>query len=411
MHKYSKGGKFNQSNNDLKQNLNLIIEKELYPCVVFVFSRRECNELALNNVGLDALNSRERTRVKRFFKKSIERLDPEDRELYQVKELEFCLENGIGYHHAGLIPLLKEIVEILFADGLIKILFATTTFAIGLNMPARAVMFYKLKKFNGQAEEFLLPSEYLQMAGRAGRRGKDDKGYSLIYMPKAQMFMNQDVPNALQDMLNVKSGKLESKYKLTYRIILHVLSKDDGMHQLTRVMKSSFLENDSFNSKVDQIKKVNRLQEKLDNCADIECIKDSPDSIELYCNNLNELYKLNSEITSKYNQRQYIFPQVCEFTHDGQNYHIGTVMVNKEKGEIFVLTPDTVVKSPIEYEDTKSKAPNSIESQISQKNITKVFDYRLKTKVDFTGSMIKYSSKQQIVEELKTLDRNSKFVE
>lgn len=90
------------------------------------------------------------------------------------------LIRGIGVHHAGLLQLLKEIVEILFSDGYLKIVFATSTFAIGLNLPARCVVFTEMQKFNGEVRSILEASEYLQMAGRAGRRGKDDKGFSII---------------------------------------------------------------------------------------------------------------------------------------------------------------------------------------------------------------------------------------
>ncbi len=95
---------------------------------------------------------------------------------------------GIGYHHAGMLPIVKEIVEILFGDGFISAIFATTTFAIGINMPARSVIFTSVKKFNGSDNVILDPSEYLQMAGRAGRRGKDPIGSCLILLDPAFYF-------------------------------------------------------------------------------------------------------------------------------------------------------------------------------------------------------------------------------
>jgi antiviral helicase SKI2 len=270
-HKYQGGPKLNKANNDLKQNVQLIIEKELYPCVVFVFSRKQCSELCLGMVGIDALTSREKNKVKQFIKKAVNKLDPDDRNLHQIKELEFCLEQGVAYHHAGLLPILKEIVEILFAEGLIKVLFATTTFAMGLNMPARAVMFIKLEKFNGREEVFLEASEYLQMAGRAGRRGKDDVGYSIMYFEKAQMFKNQGIADKMNDMMNIKSGNLESKYKLTYRIILHVLGRGEtGMKEIQKIMRSSFLENDNYKAKLFETERIKMLEQKLGSCEEIE---------------------------------------------------------------------------------------------------------------------------------------------
>ena len=92
------------------------------------------------------------------------------------------MSRGIGIHHAGLLQILKELVEILFSDGYLKVVFATSTFAIGLNLPARSVVFTGLKKFDGSEFGTISTSEYLQMAGRAGRRGKDDCGFSVLCM-------------------------------------------------------------------------------------------------------------------------------------------------------------------------------------------------------------------------------------
>lgn len=90
------------------------------------------------------------------------------------------LENGIGIHHRGILPILKEIVEILFQERCIKILFATETFAMGINMPAKTVVFDSIRKYDGLEQRLLMSSEYIQMAGRAGRRGLDETGTVII---------------------------------------------------------------------------------------------------------------------------------------------------------------------------------------------------------------------------------------
>ena len=107
-------------------------------------------------------------------------LNEEDRKLNQIKDLLPLLLNGIGIHHSGLLPIMKEIVEILFQEGFIKCLFATETFSMGLNMPARTVVFTNVKKFDGKQTRYLRPGEYIQMSGRAGRRGKDDQGTVIL---------------------------------------------------------------------------------------------------------------------------------------------------------------------------------------------------------------------------------------
>lgn len=128
---------------------------------------------------------------------------------------------GIGVHHAGLLQILKEIVEILFSDGYLKIVFATSTFAIGLNLPARSVLFTQLKKFNGESLTTMTTSEYLQMAGRAGRRGKDDLGFSLISFDPdhGSIPSTQDIT----ELLESQGVTLESQLKVDYGTCLNVL--------------------------------------------------------------------------------------------------------------------------------------------------------------------------------------------
>lgn len=107
------------------------------------------------------------------------------------------LENGIGIHHSGILPILKEIVEMLFQERCVKVLFATETFAMGVNMPAKTVVFDSIKKFNGTESRILLPSEYIQMAGRAGRRGLDKTGTVII-------ICKEDVPSETDLMVLMK---------------------------------------------------------------------------------------------------------------------------------------------------------------------------------------------------------------
>lgn len=128
---------------------------------------------------------------------------------------------GIGVHHAGLLQLLKELVEILFSDGYLKVVFATSTFAIGLNLPARCVVFTQMRKFNGTEQATIEASEYLQMAGRAGRRGKDDRGFSIIC---ADPDLGSIPSNTeLLDLLDSKGVELASQLKINYRTCLNVL--------------------------------------------------------------------------------------------------------------------------------------------------------------------------------------------
>ena len=114
----------------------------------------------------------------------------------QVLQLSELLKRGIGIHHSGILPILKEVVECCFANGWVKLLFATETFAMGVNMPARTVVFDSIRKHDGKQFRTLLPAEYIQMAGRAGRRGLDSTGRNcgpapwFFFLPFTQSFLS-----------------------------------------------------------------------------------------------------------------------------------------------------------------------------------------------------------------------------
>jgi antiviral helicase SKI2 len=167
--------------------------------------------------------------------KALGRLSPSDRSLPQLLRVRALLLRGIGIHHSGLLPILKECVEMLFSRGLVKILFATETFAMGVNMPARTVVFNGVRKHDGTGFRTLLPGEYIQMAGRAGRRGLDARGIVIT------LAWGEALPelNVLQTMLLGQSTPLSSRFRLTYNMILNVLRTDIP---LTRMMARSFSE-------------------------------------------------------------------------------------------------------------------------------------------------------------------------
>lgn len=161
--------------------ISMLKKKDLLPAVIFTFSKRKCEEYAeaMSNTDL-TVGATEKSEVHLFIEKSLAKLSDSDRQLPQVLRMRGLLSRGIAVHHGGLLPLMKEIVEILFARGLVRVLFATETFAMGVNMPARTVVFSSVRKHDGRSFRDLLPGEYTQMAGRAGRRGKDAAGTVII---------------------------------------------------------------------------------------------------------------------------------------------------------------------------------------------------------------------------------------
>jgi antiviral helicase SKI2 len=141
--------------------------------VVFCFSKNRCDQSVDSLTAADLTSGSEKSAIRVFCDRAFSRLKGSDRRLPQVLRVEDLLKRGIGVHHAGLLPIVKEVVEMLFCRGVIKVLFSTETFAMGVNAPARTVAFHGLRKHDGKSFRQLLPGEYTQMAGRAGRRGLD----------------------------------------------------------------------------------------------------------------------------------------------------------------------------------------------------------------------------------------------
>jgi ATP-dependent RNA helicase DOB1 len=148
-------------------------------------------------------------------------LSEEDRELPQIVKMLPILKRGIGIHHGGLLPIVKEIIEILFQMGFLKILFSTETFSMGLNMPAKTVVFTSVRKFDGENFRWLTGGEYIQMSGRAGRRGIDDKGITILMIDEK---MDEDVA---QGMLKGVSDALNSAFHLSYNMLINSLVVED----------------------------------------------------------------------------------------------------------------------------------------------------------------------------------------
>lgn len=196
----------------------MLRKKSLLPAVVFTFSKRKCEENADGLTGVDLLSLGEKSAVHVFLETSFQRLRGTDAQLPQILRMREMLSRGVAVHHSGLLPLVKEAVEILFGRGLVRVLFATETFAMGVNMPARTVVFASLRKHDGTGFRTLLPGEYTQMAGRAGRRGLDPTGVVMIACP-------EEVPaeTTLRTTILGTPTRLTSRFRLTYRMILSLM--------------------------------------------------------------------------------------------------------------------------------------------------------------------------------------------
>ncbi|KAI0360780.1 antiviral helicase [Trametes cingulata] len=213
----SKKGAEKKGSSDIQKIVKMIMLKNYNPVIVFAFSKRECEALALTMSKMEFNSTDEQDLVANIFNNAIENLAPEDRQLPQISNLLPLLKRGIGIHHGGLLPILKEVIEILFQEGLIKVLFATETFSIGLNMPAKTVVFTAARKFDGRDFRNLSSGEYIQMSGRAGRRGLDDRGVVIM------MCDEKLEPTAAKEMIKGEADRLDSAFHLGYNMILNLM--------------------------------------------------------------------------------------------------------------------------------------------------------------------------------------------
>jgi len=256
-----------QAETDLKRIVGVVRQQQWQPAIVFAFSKAQCERNAVALKDEPSFNAPDEADVvEKVYVSALEALSDDDKALPQVTTLLPLLKRGIGIHHGGLLPIVKEVVEILFQEGLLKLLFATETFAIGINMPARTVVFTETRKFDGApparepcapgafaspvfesratAADFgrvearirrqlvsdrrstrragadfrwLTAGEYIQMSGRAGRRGKDDKGIVL------QVLDEKMEPAVAKGILYGEADRLDSSYHVTYNMLLNLL--------------------------------------------------------------------------------------------------------------------------------------------------------------------------------------------
>jgi superfamily II RNA helicase len=185
------------------------------PCIYFSFGRRRCEALAHEIRRFNFLNPAEQGEIRSLYDSLCEKYDiRHEPSTYDLKPL---IENGMAYHHAGMLPTLKEVVEQIFTTRLIKIIFTTETFALGINMPARTVVFDELRKIYGPRFETIKTRDFYQMAGRAGRRGIDEEGYVFCRVDPGAVPYHD-----LSRILYGEPEKVASRFNASYATILNL---------------------------------------------------------------------------------------------------------------------------------------------------------------------------------------------
>lgn len=301
--KTNKGG--NKEGNDIYKIVRMIMMKHYNPVIVFSFSKRECEAYALQMSTMAFNDESEKAMVTKVFESAIESLSDEDKTLPQIQHILPLLRRGIGVHHSGLLPILKETIEILFQENLIKVLFATETFSIGLNMPAKTVVFTSVEKFDGTSTRYLTPSEFVQMSGRAGRRGLDDRGIVIM------MINGKMEPQTAKEIVRGEQDKLNSAFYLGYNMILNLMRVDGISPEF--MLEHCFYQFQNTSSVSGLEKDLQNLQTERDSLA-------IPDE-----STMKDYYELRKQISSYTTDMRDVInhPNYClQFMQPGRVVHI-----------------------------------------------------------------------------------------
>ena len=203
-----------QPKNPMLDIVNVLKERDMLPCIYFTFSRRKCDDNAQLCAKAELLTDEEKTKIQEAINEYLK----ENLYLYDNPILDL-IKKGVAPHHAGLLPGVKNLVERLFQQGLIKVVFATETLAAGINMPARTTIISSISKRTDDGHRLLTANEFLQMSGRAGRRGMDEIGYVVIIGTPFQ------TPEEVYNLAMSGSNPLESKFSPCYSMVLNLLQR------------------------------------------------------------------------------------------------------------------------------------------------------------------------------------------
>ncbi len=264
-----------------KDVIRVLHEKDMLPAIYFTFSRKKCDEQMEKCAGLSLVTPNEQQEIKRIIDEYLE----ENPYLYKNKHIEYLLL-GVASHHAGLLPGWKVLVEKLFQKGLIKVVFATETLAAGINMPARSTIISSISKRTDNGHRTLTPSEFLQMSGRAGRRGMDEIGYVTIVGTSFQS------PEEVAELVLSDANPLESKFSPSYSMVLNLLQRFSLEEAKELVLKSfGYFSSNSRIEPLLMLKDMN--QSKIDECNDFKCFckRTNEDLVEY--NKIREIYVQN----------------------------------------------------------------------------------------------------------------------
>ena len=257
--------------------VTFLMERDLCPALFFVFSRKKCEQYAAA-VTRSLITGEEQAQVEKIITQQLLKIRGHEKysNLPQFLMLKRMLLKGVSVHHSGLIPIFKELIELLFAQKLVKVLFATETFAVGVNMPTKTVLYTELSKRDNNGYRMLMTNEYTQMSGRAGRRGIDTVGH-VILLPN----LFQEVPTVLEmeRMMLGKSQRIQSKFTLDY---LFVLKSTNGQIAQSSLLSQELEQHISgIIAQLDELNASQPAQNSFEDFCDYEELKNQSEFFKL----------------------------------------------------------------------------------------------------------------------------------
>lgn len=323
----------------LNQVCKYMVEHEMMPALCFVLSRKQIAVCAKEiTVPLLEFDSKVGYTIRRECEQIIRKLPNHEEYLHLPEYLEMValLEKGIGIHHSGVMPVLKEMVEILYSRGYIKLLFSTETMSIGVNMPTKTVLFTDCNKFDGNVNRIFYSHEYTQMAGRAGRRGIDTVGH-VIHLNN--LFKNLD-STSYKKMMQGKPQSLVSKFKISFSLLLNLI--DMGNADFTKYTERSMIQGEIANESAEYKKQAEEIAQDLEKMRLVQ-LRTPREIVEEYIRLESQLHNLVNK------KRKECEKRIREIADEYKNLNFDKEVVrnNMDKQETLVS-----LKSTIEGVDT-----------------------------------------------------------